>query len=142
METPLKYFPDQYELVRILRQDEFRGEYIAREKKDDAYLFLQIYVLDEIANNEESKNIRRYARREVGLLEELKHPNILKLRDFNETRSYFWLSKQPAEITPLSENYSMLLKSPLSYRISLHKYMIFDKADNIEFHLLENYFRL
>ncbi|MHC4158558.1 MAG: protein kinase domain-containing protein, partial [Planctomycetota bacterium] len=124
MPSAFNIIPDDYEIITTLDVSGAVREYIASYKPNDIDVRLKVYSFTDTSDTTMQRHLRNYLRKDVGFMEGLKHPNIIQLFDFSETRRQFWVATQPANINHLSECFPKIASVPLGTRISLVKKLL------------------
>ena len=124
MSSTSNIVPDDYEVVKTLDVFDTGCEYVASYKPDNTLVRLRVYGFSDTSDTTMHHHLRNYLRRDIGFMEEFKHPNLVRLFDFSETRRQFWIATRPAKIEKLSKSFIKIASVPLETRISLVKKLL------------------
>jgi len=119
MPSAFNIVPDDYEIITTLDVSGAVHEYIASYKSDKTPVHLRVYSFTDTTDTMMHRHLRNFLRRDVGFMEELNHPNIIKLFDFSETKRQFWIATQPAEVEKLSNSFTNIQSFSVEKRIAL-----------------------
>ena len=116
MSNFLEFVPDGYETLTKREISDYACEYTASYKADNTLVNLRVYNFAGTSDTTKSRHLRNYLRRDVGFMDELDHPNIIRLFDYSERKNHFWIATQPAKIEKLSESFSKIKGIPFEKR--------------------------
>ena len=102
--------PNGYEVVGTIDISDDVCQYVATPPEGNSLVRLRVYDFTVTI----SRQFRDSLRNEIGFMEELDHPNIVKIYDYSETRRNFWIATQPADVEKLSDSFPKLASLPFS----------------------------
>lgn len=119
MPDPNIFVPDDYEIITTLEVFGSTREYIASYKPDGVLVNLRVYSFADTTDTTMHRHLREYLRNDVSFMDELKHPGVIQLFDFSETKKQFWIATQPAKVEKLSNSFTMITSVSVERRIGL-----------------------
>ncbi len=78
MTSAFNIVPDDYEIITTLDVSGAVREYIASYKPDKTPVHLRVYSFTDTTDTTMHRHLRNYLRKDVGFMEELDHPNIIR----------------------------------------------------------------
>ncbi|MHC4866939.1 MAG: protein kinase domain-containing protein, partial [Planctomycetota bacterium] len=111
--------PDGYEVHETIEASASIGQYIARHKADDALVRLEMFDFSQTASATTRRHLREYLRTNITFMEELELAGVLRVFDYSDTKTLFWVATQPAEVYKLSKRFDLLASQPLQRRQGL-----------------------
>ena len=116
---PRNLVPDGYEVLETLVTSESAWEYLACDRAKNTLVRLKVYSFADTTEATRHRHIRSYLRKDVGFMDELDHPGIIKLYDYSETRQLFWLATQPIDAQKLSDVFPNIATLPFETKVAL-----------------------
>jgi serine/threonine protein kinase len=111
--------PDDFEVLSTIDTSALASEYIARHKPDSALVRLRVYDFSQTDSPTTRRNLREYLRSDITFMEELEEPGLIRIFDYSDTKSFFWIATQPAKVEKLAKRFDFLASQSLQFRQQL-----------------------